>query len=107
VDEFDSRLHTLLSSFIVSIFNSINQNPKNSQLIINTHDTNLLSRKLFRRDQIWFTQKDRYGASELYSLVEYNKVRNDASFEKDYLLGKYGAIPFIPRYTFSQKGNED
>ena len=59
-----------------------------------THDTNLLSNKLFRRDQIWFTEKSRYGATDLYSLAEY-KVRNDASFESDYIKGKYGAITYI------------
>ena len=71
---------------------------KNAQLIFTTHDTNLLSANIFRRDQIWFTQKDRYGATELYSLAEY-KVRNDASFEKDYLSGKYGAIPIVGDLT--------
>jgi uncharacterized protein len=58
-----------------------------------THDTNLLSNKIFRRDQIWFMEKDRYGATALYSLAEY-KVLNDASFESDYIKGKYGAIPY-------------
>ncbi len=59
-----------------------------------TDDTNLLSNKIFRRDQIWFTEKNKYGATDLYSLVEY-KIRNDASFESDYIKGRYGAIPFI------------
>ncbi len=58
------------------------------------HDTNLLSNKLFRRDQIWITEKNRYGATDLYSLAEY-KVRNDASFKSDYIKGRYGAIPYI------------
>jgi AAA15 family ATPase/GTPase len=74
-------------------------NPRNVQLIFATHDTNLLSKDLFRRDQIWFAEKDAYGATDLYSLVEYKpqgkQVRKDASFEKDYILGRYGAIPFI------------
>lgn len=58
-------------------------------------DTKLLSNKFFRRDQLWFMEKGRQGASTLYSLVEYKNVRNDASFESDYIRGKYGAIPFI------------
>lgn len=62
-----------------------------------THDTNLLNASLFRRDQIWFTQKDSFGASELYSLAEY-KVRNSAPFEKEYLMGKYGGIPVIGQF---------
>lgn len=94
IDEFDSKMHPLLTNKIIALFNSKDTNPKNAQLIFTTHDTNLLSANVFRRDQIWFTQKDRYGATELYSLAEY-KVRNDASFEKDYLSGKYGAIPIV------------
>ncbi len=94
VDEFNARLHPLISRAIVELFNSNEINPNNAQLIFMTHDTNLLSNQLFRRDQIWFTEKNRYGATDLYSLVEY-KVRNDASFESDYIKGRYGAIPFI------------
>lgn len=94
IDEFDSKMHPLLTCRIIALFNSKATNPHNAQLVFTTHDTNLLSSNIFRRDQIWFTQKDRYGVTELYSLAEY-KVRNDASFEKDYLSGKYGAIPII------------
>ncbi|MBK1990493.1 ATP-binding protein [Sphaerospermopsis aphanizomenoides BCCUSP55] len=93
-DEFDARLHPLISKAIVELFNSNDTNYNHAQLIFMTHDTNLLSNKLFRRDQIWFTEKNKYGATDLYSLVEY-KIRNDASFESDYIKGKYGAIPFI------------
>jgi len=101
VDELDARLHPLISLAIVELFNSNETNPNNAQLIFMTHDTNLLSNKLFRRDQIWFTEKNRYGATDLYSLVEYkvrndnSKVRNDNSFESDYIKGRYGAIPYI------------
>ncbi len=94
IDEFDARVHPLISRAIVELFNANETNPNNAQLIFMTHDTNLLSNTLFRRDQIWFTEKDRYGATHLYSLAEY-KVRNDASFESDYIKGKYGAIPYI------------
>ncbi len=94
IDEFDARIHPLLSRAIVELFNSNETNSSNAQLIFMTHDTNLLSNKLFRRDQIWFTEKNRYGATDLYSLAEY-KVRNDASFESDYIKGRYGAIPYI------------
>jgi AAA15 family ATPase/GTPase len=94
VDEFDARLHPLMSKAIVKMFNSQETNPNNAQLIFMTHDTNLLSNKILRRDQIWFTEKDKYGATSLYSLAEY-KIRNDASFGSDYIKGKYGAIPYI------------
>jgi len=94
VDELDARLHPLITCAIIGLFNSRKRNPHNAQLIFTTHDTNLLSNQLFRRDQIWFTEKDRFGATHLYSLAEF-KVRNDASYEKDYIQGRYGAIPFI------------
>nr|WP_228062001.1 ATP-binding protein [Coleofasciculus sp. LEGE 07081] len=94
IDELDARLHPLITSAIISLFNSDQMSSQNAQLIFMTHDTNLLINKIFRRDQIWFTEKDRQGATHLYSLVEY-KVRNDASFETDYIQGRYGAIPFI------------
>lgn len=98
VDELDARLHPLISRAIVEMFNSNKTNSNNAQLIFMTHDTNLLNNKLFRRDQIWFTEKNRVGATCLYSLVEY-KIRNDASFESDYIRGKYGAIPYIGDLT--------
>lgn len=97
IDEFDSKMHPLLTKKIISLFNSSRTNPKNAQLIFTTHDTNLLNAGLFRRDQVWFVQKDIYGASELYSLVEY-KVRNSAPFEKEYLMGKYGGIPLVGEF---------
>lgn len=80
VDELDSSLHPLITKDLVKFFHSTETNPNNAQLIFNTHDTNMLNNKIFRRDQIWFTEKDTYGASHLYSLVEYSnnsKVRKD------------------------------
>jgi len=97
IDEFDSRFHPLLTKKIVELYNSPEN--KKSQLIFTTHDTNLLSPELLRRDQIDFVEKDKYGASHLYTLVEIKGVRNDASFEKDYIQGKYGAIPFLGDFT--------
>ncbi|MBD2728110.1 ATP-binding protein [Nostoc sp. FACHB-892] len=94
IDEFDARIHALISRAIVELFNSNETNPNNAQLIFMTHDTNLLNNKLFRRDQIWFTEKNRYGATDLYSLAEY-KIPDDAPFESDYIQGRYGAIPYI------------
>ena len=98
IDELDARLHPILTIEIVRLFNSKRSNPNNAQLIFATHDTNLLNAKVFRRDQIWFAEKDNEEATDIYSLVEYKlprgKVRNDASFEKDYIQGRYGAVPF-------------
>ncbi|MDR1897395.1 MAG: ATP-binding protein [Prevotellaceae bacterium] len=100
VDELDSSLHPLMTLEVTKLFNSKVNNPKNAQLIFTTHDTNLFSYGKYRRDQIYFVEKDKYGASDLYSLVEYKeedgtKIRKDRSFEKDYIQGRYGAIPFI------------
>jgi hypothetical protein len=97
VDELDSKLHPNLVCKIVSLFNSKEFNKKNAQLIFNTHDTNLLSSGLFRRDQIWFTEKNKYGEATLYSLADFksDEVRKTEPFEENYIRGKYGAVPFL------------
>jgi len=97
IDEFDARFHPLLTKKIVQLFNS--KANKGAQLIFVTHDTNLLSADLLRRDQIEFVEKDKYGASHLYSLAQFKGIRNNASFEKDYIQGKYGAIPFLGDFS--------
>ncbi|MEP7343186.1 MAG: ATP-binding protein [Acidobacteriota bacterium] len=94
IDELDARLHRLMTCEIIRLFNSNETNPHNAQLIFTTHDTSLLTNTLFRRDQIWFAEKKEAGATDLYSLAEF-KVRNDASYEKDYIQGRYGAVPFV------------
>ncbi len=102
IDELDAKLHPLMTAAIANLFNSPDYNLKNAQLIFATHDTNLLSYGHFRRDQIYFLEKDKYEASDLYSLIEYKednvKIRKDRSFEKDYIFGRYGAIPFIGNF---------
>ena len=97
VDELDSKLHPNLVCKIVSLFNSQKLNPKNAQLIFNTHDTNLLSSGLFRKDQVWFTEKDKYGEAKLFSLADFKSdtVRKNEAFEDNYIRGKYGAVPFL------------
>jgi len=95
IDELDIRLHPLLVENIVKKFHDRKQNPKNAQLIFTTHNTNLLTQTLFRRDQIWFTEKDpEVSSTNLYSLLDLG-VRKDENIEKGYLAGRYGAIPFI------------
>lgn len=94
IDELDAILHPLMARAIIGLFNSKTTNPKNAQLIFATHDVNLLSGKVFRRDQIWFTEKNRQEATDLYSLVEFD-IENNASYTQDYIKGRYGAIPFI------------
>lgn len=101
IDELDAKLHPLLTKKIIGIFNSPKTNLYNAQLIFATHDTNLLSNKIFRRDQIWFAEKNREDEStDIYPLSEIkeqngDKIRNDRIYEKDYINGKYGAIPYL------------
>lgn len=98
VDEIDRSLHSLLARMLVKLFCSHN-NPHNAQLVFTTHDTTLLDTDLLRRDQLWFIEKDKRGATQLFSLLEFSPRKNEA-VERGYLLGRYGAIPFVtePRW---------
>lgn len=98
VDELNIKLHPLLLKFIIDLFYEKNSK---AQLIYTTHDTTLMDKKFFRRDQIWFVQKDEFGYSELTALSDF-KVRSDASFEKDYLAGVYGGIPLIKDFEMKE-----
>jgi len=100
VDELDASLHPCLVREITRAFHEPKLNPKGAQLVFATHDTSLLSGQLFRRDQVWFTEKDASGATDLYSLNDVKGVREDESFEKGYLRGRYGAIPFFGSFDF-------
>lgn len=92
VDEISARLHPVLTKFIIDLYQS-EKNTK-AQLIFTTHDISLMNRKQFRRDEIAFVDKNRMGESTIYTLADI-KARSDASFSKDYMFGKYGAIPVI------------
>lgn len=92
MDELNARFHTFLSMSILQMFNS-KKNIK-GQILFVSHDTNLMKNSLTRRDQIYFVEKDIYGSSNLYSLVEY-KSRKASPIEKNYLEGKFGGIPMI------------
>lgn len=100
VDELNARLHPLLvRSFLITFLNP-EINPNHAQLVFTTHDSWQLSNHLLRRDEIWFTEKGDDGVSVLYSLADFvdedgAKIRKDESYEKNYLLGKYGAIPTL------------
>ena len=100
VDELDAKLHPLLTRNIVLLFMDPAKNPHGAQLIFATHDTNLLDLDIIRRDQIWFAEKDKVESTDIFSLVEFKdedgkKVRNDRDIKRDYIRGRYGAIPFI------------
>ncbi len=110
IDELESKLHPNLVQRLVGLFHSPVTNPRNAQLIFNTHDSNLLTAEspsdagiatpLLRRDQIWFVKKDRYGASSLYSLAGFktDQVRKTDDFREKYLQGRYGAVPYLNEY---------
>lgn len=106
IDEFNASLHPLLAMRLVQMFNSPKSNLKGAQLIFNTHDTNLLHRAIMRRDQIWFTEKDEEGATHLYPLSDF-KTRVHQNFEKGYLEGRYGGIPFVDQDLMSLVSEND
>ena len=103
IDELDSRLHSHLTSRLIEFFHSFNKS--NAQLICAVHDVSLLTKEIFRRDQIWFVEKNQFGSSELLSLSDFktDKVRNKSAFNKNYLEGRYGAIPY---FNSDEKLNE-
>ena len=104
VDELNARLHPLLVRNFILTFSNPEINTNHAQLIFTTHDTWQLSNQLLRRDEIWFTEKDKQGVSSLYSLADFVdedgiRIRKDESYEKNYLIGKYGAIPSLKSIT--------
>ena len=103
IDELDAKLHPLLTRYIINLFHKEETNIGNGQLIYSTHDTVNLNKDTFRRDEIWFAEKDKDGISTIYSLSDYKindtKVRNDATYNKDYLSGRYGAIPVLEDFN--------
>lgn len=112
VDELDAKLHPLLTRYIINLFHNSDTNKGNGQLIYSTHDTVNLNKDTFRRDEIWFAEKDKDGISEIYALSDYileddknagKKVRNDATYNKDYLTGRYGAIPVLKEFEMNYK----
>lgn len=94
IDELDTSLHPLLVRFLIENFHSNVTNRNDAQLIFTTHDTSILDTELFRRDQVWFVEKDRENATKLYPLSDFSPRKGEA-LEKWYLKGRYGALPFI------------
>lgn len=96
VDELECSMHPLLTRKLVELFYDPNENPKGAQLIFATHDTSLMDASLFRRDQVWIAEKNQSGATELFSLYDFNegaKPRKEEAIRKNYLAGRYGGIP--------------
>lgn len=98
IDELNSRLHPLLLRTIIQMFLNSDINKNHAQLVFTSHDIWQLKSDILRRDEIWFTEKDDNGVSNLYSLSDFisedgEKIRKDEDYQKNYILGKYGAIP--------------
>lgn len=106
IDEFGASLHPNLSKQIIKMFNNKEINKYNAQLLFVTHDTNMLDNTLFRKEQIWFTEKNYYGATKLFSLADYKNIRATENFEKNYLQGKYGAIPYLNDFNLVANSHE-
>ena len=98
-DELDTSLHPLMVRFLIGLIQNPEINKHNAQLIFTTHDTSVLDTDLFRRDQVWFVEKDHEQASRLYPLSDF-KPRKEEALEKGYLNGRYGALPFIGELRF-------
>ena len=108
IDELNARLHPLLVRNFILTFLNPEINTQHAQLVFTTHDTWQLSNRLLRRDEIWFTEKDKQGISTLYSLADFvdedgSRIRKDENYEKNYLLGKYGAIPTLKTIDIFQE----
>lgn len=99
VDELDNSLHSKIVHFLINLLHNSELNQKNAQLIFSTHNTSLLDTNLFRRDQVWFIEKDEEQASKLFPLTDFHP-RKDEALEKGYLIGRYGALPFLGDFKF-------
>ncbi len=100
IDEMDAKLHPKLIRYIIELFSNPNSNPHKAQLIFTSHDLSTMKREVFRRDEIWFVAKGEDQSSSLYSLVEIKdtdgkSIRKDATYDKQYLEGRYGADPYL------------
>jgi len=104
IDEIENSLHPQLTKIIIRLFRDQETNPLGAQLVFTTHNTSTLDKDFFRRDEIWFTEKDSNNSTDLYSLIEYKlpkgKARKDSSYSKDYIRGKYGAVPYLKYSDF-------
>jgi AAA15 family ATPase/GTPase len=99
-DELDNSLHPKLTKFLIRLFQNPITNRNNAQLVFASHEVTLLDKEIFRRDQIWFTEKNKYGVTELYSAKDVEGVREDTAFDKWYLSGKFGGEPRIKEVEF-------
>ncbi|XPF93218.1 AAA family ATPase [Colwellia sp. RE-S-Sl-9] len=95
VDELHDNLHPKMVKYLVNLFHSTKTNPKNAQLIFTTHETSILNQDVFRRDQIWFCEKNKHQETSIYPLTDFSPRKERENLEVSYLSGRYGALPFI------------
>ena len=95
IDELHDNLHPKMVQFLVQLFHNAETNPKNAQLIFTTHETSILNQDVFRRDQIWFCEKDLSQASRLFPLTDFSPRKGRENLEANYLAGRYGALPYL------------
>lgn len=107
LDEIDSNFHPALLIKLIGLFNNPEINRSKSQLLFTSHDTNLMSPSIMRRDQFYFTEKTETNSTRLYSLADLRGIRNDADFAKQYLAGYYGAVPVLEDYYAISNSNDD
>lgn len=105
VDELHDNLHPHLVRFLVELFHNSRTNSKNAQLIFSTHETSILSQDIFRRDQIWFCEKDDRQASRLFPLTDFSPRKGLENLERSYLAGRYGALPYFRQVDLAMGGN--
>lgn len=101
VDELHNSLHPKLVQFLVELFHNSETNPKNAQLVFTTHETSILNQDVFRRDQIWFCEKNKSHATDLYPLTDFSPRKGRENLEMTYLSGRYGALPFVKNVHFT------
>jgi AAA15 family ATPase/GTPase len=107
LDEIDSNFHPALLIQFINLFNNEGLNRSNTQILFTSHDTNLMSPEIMRRDQFFFTEKRGNLATRLFSLADLRGVRNDADFAKQYLAGYYGAIPLLENFCSNNNLNDN
>ena len=101
IDELHDNLHPKLVRFLVDLFQNPKTNTKNAQLIFTTHETSILNQDVFRRDQIWFCEKDKTQATSLYPLTDFSPRKGRENLEDAYLAGRYGALPYVRKFILS------
>lgn len=99
IDELHDNLHPKMVKYLVDLFHNDETNPNNAQLIFTTHETSILNQEVFRRDQVWFCEKDKEQATTLYPLTDFSPRKDRENIEQGYLSGRYGALPFTRPYS--------